>query len=183
MEMPETHLFRTKKNRYFGARRFDRDGDVRIHMHSIGGLLHSDHRTPSLDYNDVLSVTMGLTKNIKDVEKVYALACFNVLGHNRDDHSKNFSFILNARNEWVFAPAYDLVFSFGIGGEQSTMVMRNGKNPGASELQAMGKKHSLKNAAPILARVQLAVSRWSRYAGHAGVSAKSAKAIADKLRR
>ena len=29
-----------------------------------------------------------------DVEKAYALACFNVLAHNRDDHARNFSFLL-----------------------------------------------------------------------------------------
>ncbi|MGA2373655.1 MAG: HipA domain-containing protein [Candidatus Korobacteraceae bacterium] len=49
VEMPETHLFRTKRNKYFGTKRFDRDGDARIHMHSLGGLIHADHRSPSLD--------------------------------------------------------------------------------------------------------------------------------------
>jgi serine/threonine-protein kinase HipA len=33
VEMPETHLFCTKPSKYFGTKRFDRDGDVRIHMH------------------------------------------------------------------------------------------------------------------------------------------------------
>jgi len=105
VEMPETHLFRTKGNKYFGTKRFDRDGDARVHMHSLGGLIHSDHRSPSLDYDMVLRVTLALTRNIQEAEKVYALACFNVLAHNRDDHVKNFSFLLNARNEWIFAPA------------------------------------------------------------------------------
>ena len=35
----------------------------------------------------------------------------NVLANNRDDHAKNFSFLLDARNKWVLSPAYDLVFS------------------------------------------------------------------------
>jgi len=181
VEMPETHLFRARKGRYFGTQRFDRREDERIHMHSLSGLIHADHRNPSLDYDTLLRVALALTKNIVEAEKTYTLACFNVLAHNRDDHAKNFSFLLNARKEWVFAPAYDLTFSYGPGGEQSTMVMGEGKKPGLEQLQALGKKHGLKNAAHILARVQKAVSRWQKHADKAGVTAKSATEISNKI--
>jgi serine/threonine-protein kinase HipA len=182
VEMPETHLFRTKRNKYFGTKRFDRDGDARIHMHSLGGLIHADHRSPSLDYDTVLRVTLALTRNIQDAEKSYALACFNVLAHNRDDHVKNFSFLLNARNEWIFAPAYDLVFSYGPGGEQSMLVMGEGRNPGTTQLQALGKQHGIKNAPEILAKVERAVANWPRYAELADVSRKSTKDVAAKIK-
>jgi len=182
VEMPETHLFRTKRNKYFGTKRFDRDGDARIHMHSLGGLIHADHRSPSLDYDTVLRVTLALTRNIQDAEKAYALACFNVLAHNRDDHVKNFSFLLNARDEWIFAPAYDLVFSYGPVGEQSMLVMGEGRNPGTPQLQALGKQHGIKNAPEILAKVKKAVANWPRYVEQADVSRKSAKEIVGKIK-
>jgi serine/threonine-protein kinase HipA len=182
VEMPETHLFCTKRNKYFGTKRFDREGDARIHMHSLGGLIHADHRSPSLDYDMVLRVTLALTRNIQDAEKAYALACFNVLAHNRDDHVKNFSFLLNARNDWIFAPAYDLVFSYGPGGEQSMLVMGEGRNPGTAQLQALGKQHGIKNAPEILAKVKSAVANWPRYAELADVSRKSTKEIVDKIK-
>ncbi len=181
VEISETHLFCTRRNKYFGTKRFDRDGDTRIHMHSLGGLIHADHRSPSLDYDMVLRVTLALTRNIKDAEKAYALACFNVLAHNRDDHVKNFSFLLNARNEWIFAPAYDLVFSYGPGGEQSMLVMGEGRNPGTSQLQSLGKQHGLKNAPEILERMKRSVAKWPRYAELADVSRKSTKEIADRI--
>jgi serine/threonine-protein kinase HipA len=174
VEMPETHLFRTK--------RFERDGNARIHMHSLGGLIHADHRSPSLDYDTVLRVTLALTRNIQDAEKAYALACFNVLAHNRDDHVKNFSFLLNARNEWIFAPAYDLVFSYGPGGEQSMLVMGEGRNPGMAQLQALGKQHGIRNAPEILAKVERAVANWPHYAELADVSRKSTKDVAGKIK-
>ena len=181
VDMPETHLFRAKKGRYFGAKRFDRQLDQRIHMHSLSGLIHADHRNPSLDYDTILRVVLALTKNIVEAEKAYALACFNVLAHNRDDHAKNFSFLLNAHNEWVFAPAYDLTFSYGPGGEQSTMVMGEGKKPGVDQLQALGKKHGLKNAPDILSCAQKAVARWSEFADKAGVTAKSATEVSERI--
>jgi len=182
VEMPETHLFRTKKRGYFGAKRFDRQGDRRIHMHSLSGLIHADHRNPSLDYDMILRVLLVLTKNIAEVEKGFALACFNVLAHNRDDHAKNFSFLLNGKNSWVFAPAYDLTFSDGPAGEQSTLVMGEGKNPGLEQLRSLGREHGLKSAPRILAKVQKAVARWRDHAATAGVSAKSAKEIAIGIR-
>jgi serine/threonine-protein kinase HipA len=182
VEVPETHLFCTKRNKYFGTKRFDRDGGARIHMHSLGGLIHADHRSPSLDYDTVLRVTLALTRNIQDAEKAYALACFNVLAHNRDDHVKNFSFLLNARNEWIFAPAYDLVFSYGLGGEQSMLVMGEGRNPGTAQLQALGKQHGIRNAPEILAKVERAVANWPHYAELADVSRKSTKDVAGKIK-
>jgi serine/threonine-protein kinase HipA len=181
VEMAETHLFCSKQNKYFGTKRFDRDGDARVHMHSLVGLIHADHRSPSLDYEMVLRVTLALTRNIQDAEKVYALACFNVLAHNRDDHVKNFSFLMNARNEWIFAPAYDLVFSYGPGGEQSMLVMGEGKSPGLAQLQALGKQHGIKNAPEILAKVKKSVANWPRHAEQATVSRKSIKEIAGKI--
>jgi serine/threonine-protein kinase HipA len=61
-------------------------------MHTVSGLLHSNFRLPSLDYEDLLNLTATLTKDIREVEKMYRLAVFNVMAHNRDDHAKNFSF-------------------------------------------------------------------------------------------
>ena len=104
-----------------------------------------------------------------------------MLAHNRDDHAKNFSFLLGERNEWVFAPAYDLTFSDGPAGEQSTMVMGEGKDPGGDHLTALGKEHDLKNAPRILAKVKSAVARWRDHASKAGVSAKSTKEIAGGI--
>lgn len=181
VDVPETHLFRTRKRSYFGVKRFDRQGDRRVHMHSLSGLIHADHRVPALDYNLILRVVLVLTKNIVEVEKAYDLACFNVLAHNRDDHAKNFSFLLNDKHQWMFAPAYDLTFSDGPAGEQSTMVMSEGKNPGVDQLVALGKEHKLKHAKRILAKVQAGVARWKDHASTAGVSAKSAKEIAGRV--
>jgi seryl-tRNA(Sec) selenium transferase len=61
------------------------------------------------------------------------------------------------------------------------MVMGEGKKPGVEQLQALGKKHGLKNAPDILALVQKAVSRWRKHADKAGVTAKSVTEIADKI--
>ena len=53
---------------------------------------------------------------------------FNVKSGNKDDHSKNFSFLLNEKNQWLLAPAYDLTSSAGINGEQTCMVNGKGRD-------------------------------------------------------
>lgn len=180
--MPETHLFTAKRKRYFGIRRFDRDGDRRIHMHSLSGLLHADHRTSSVDYDGFLKATHLLTRDITEVERAFRLACFNVLAHNRDDHAKNVSFLLDdAGSAWSLAPAYDLTFSMGPGGEQTMMVMGEGRAPGLEHLRALAKKHDLRHGEVVLEEVRSAVADWSKHADAAGLAKKSAKLIGDRI--
>jgi len=183
IEVADTYLFDTGKNRYFGTKRFDRKKGSRRHMHTLGGLIHSDHRTPSLDYDMLLRVTQVLTRDVREVEKAFALACFNVLAHNRDDHSKNFSYLMTDRGEWVFAPGYDLVFSYGPGGEQSMLVLGEGREPGIVQLLALGKKHGLRDSGVIIEQVRAAVGRWKYFAEEAGVDTKTMREIAGRLEK
>jgi serine/threonine-protein kinase HipA len=180
--MPETYLFPAVNGMgYFGVKRFDRDGHKRIHMHTISGLLHADHRIPSLDYEDILKATQFLTRSMVDVEANYRLAVFNVLAYNRDDHAKNFAFIMNEKGEWSAAPAYDLTFSSGPGGEQSTTIMGEGRHPDRTHLLALGKKMNIKKAQDIIDQVSQAISRWDEYARMAGVSDESTELIKKSM--
>lgn len=161
--MPEVHLFPSQKGAgHFAVKRFDREGGKRLHMHTASGLLHSDFRIPSLDYEDLLNLTGAITKDIREVEKMYRLAVFNVLAHNRDDHAKNFSFLMNDKGEWKLAPAYDLTFSSGPSGEQSMMVMGEGKNPTISHLVKLGREAKLpqKHIDDIIERTRHALGSW-----------------------
>lgn len=124
--MPETYLFPSKTSYgHFGVKRFDRNSAKKIHIHSACGLLHADFRVSSLDYANLLKLTQLLTKNNQDVEQMVRLMIFNVKAGNKDDHSKNFSFMIDENKNWKLAPAYDLTKSSGINGEQTAMV--NGK--------------------------------------------------------
>ena len=124
--MPETYLFPSKNCiDHFGVKRFDRINDKKVHIHTACGLLHASHRFASIDYSSLLKLTSILTKDIREVEKMIRLMIFNVKSNNKDDHSKNFSFMLDDKNNWKLTPAYDLTPSEGINGEQTSMV--NGK--------------------------------------------------------
>jgi len=183
LDMPKTALLEGKKGRYFAIERFDRVGDKRVHMHSVAGLTHSDFRFPTLDYDDLLALALHLTKNIQEVEKVFRLACFNLFTHNRDDHAKNFSFVMDEKGTWSFSPVYDVTFSHGIDGGHSTLYMGEGKNPSSEYLLALAKKHGLKKGSAIVDEVAEASQRWREFAKVAGVSKKSMESIATVLRK
>lgn len=150
IDIPETKLFPSKiSSGYFGIKRFDRKklstGAIRkLHMISVSGLLETSHRIPNLDYNDLMQLTLNLTKSFEEVEKLFRLMCFNVFSHNRDDHSKNFSFIYNeVLNKWELSPAYDLTYSYSINGEHATTINGNGVNPSLNDILKVAEKIGL----------------------------------------
>ena len=182
--MPDVHLFPAQRGSgYFAIKRFDRDGDKRYHMHTACGLLHSDFRTPSLDYEDLVALTGMLTRDMREVEKLYQLAVFNVLAHNRDDHSKNFSYLMDNQGGWKLSPAYDLTFSSGPRGEQSTMVMGEGRNPNTSHLLKLADEAKIKKdrALEIIDALKSSLSKWSELAKQYGVSDTNIKLIQSKI--
>ena len=129
LDMPETHLFPSATSPgYFGVKRFDRRQGMKVHVHTACGLLHASHREFSLSYESLLRLTQMLTKDRREVVKMVRLMVFNVRSGNKDDHSKNFSFLLDNDNQWRMAPAYDLTPSEGINGEQTCMVNNKGRN-------------------------------------------------------
>lgn len=173
VHMPDVHLFTSQKGAgYFAVRRFDRDSNKRLHMHTASGLLHSDFRTPSLDYEDLLNLTAALTKDIREVEKMYRLAVFNVMAHNRDDHAKNFSFLMDENGTWKLSPAYDLTFSSGPNNEQSTMVMGEGRSPKIDHLLKLGwdAKLSKKLVEEIINKTKNSLDCWKDLAVNYHVS-------------
>ena len=150
IDIAKTKLFPSKiSSGYFGIKRFDRKklstGAIRkLHMISVSGLLETSHRIPNLDYNDLMQLTLNLTKSFEEVEKLFRLMCFNVFSHNRDDHSKNFSFIYNEDlNKWELSPAYDLTYSYSINGEHATTINGNGVNPGLNDILKVAEKIGL----------------------------------------
>lgn len=164
IQIPETRLLDGKKNSYFAIKRFDRIKDNRLHIHSVAGLTHSDFRVPSLDYDDLLTLCFHLTKDINEVKKLFRLAIFNLFTHNRDDHAKNFSFMLDEKNLWKLTPAYDLTFSYGVGTEHSTTYLNEGKNPTIKHLEKLALKHRIKDYKEIIDEIKTSILDFEKIA-------------------
>ena len=184
LEMPATHLFPSQKGSgYFAVKRFDRDKNKRFHMHTVSGLIHSNYRFPSHDYEDLLALTSAITKDIREVEKMFRLAVFNVMAHNRDDHAKNFSFLMNEFGEWNLSPGYDLTFSNGPGGEQSAMVMGEGRNIKRRHLEKLGLEAKLSKEfiEEVIQQTNLALGNWKNLAKEYDVNKENIQMIEKRI--
>lgn len=143
-DMAPTQFFQvSKKLTAFCTRRFDRENGQRVHMHSLAGLLHLNFRVPSLGYGEFMRVTRRLTRDVREVKKALQRCAFNVLMHNRDDHSKNLSFLLDGNNEWKLAPPFDLTYCTGYNGEHFMDVAGEGRHPGRDHIIAVGREGGL----------------------------------------
>jgi serine/threonine-protein kinase HipA len=178
IEMSESRVFNSDiGNSYFGTKRFDRIGNNKLHMISAAGLLHDDYEHSTLDYGNLIFQAKKLTNNAQAAEQMFRRTVFNVLSHNRDDHSKNFAFLMSAEGAWSLAPAYDLTFSSSSQGYHSTACAGNYVDPGKKELLELSNDLSINKAKVTIDEIKGVIDRWRVYAELSGVSEASIKTI------
>lgn len=183
IEMSECRVFNSDAgNSYFGTKRFDRIGNDKLHMLSAAGLLHDDYEHSTLDYGNLIFQAKKLTNNAQAAEQMFRRTVFNVLAHNRDDHSKNFAFLMDAKGLWSLAPAYDLTFSSSSQGYHSTACAKNYVNPGKKELLELANVFSINKAKVIIDEIKSIIDSWRMYAELCGVSNASIKTIDTSLK-
>lgn len=119
---------RLLKDRYFAIERFDIEDGRGVHVVTAAALLKSDFRNQGADYTNLLALTGYLTQDPHQVEEMYRRMVFNLVCDNKDDHTKNFSFICR-KGVWSLAPAYDITYSpEGSNGQHATSLFYDG-NP------------------------------------------------------
>ena len=163
LDVPESKLIPSKTcSGFFASKRFDcfkNDAGTisKWHVVSAGGLLEASHRVPALDYDHLLKLTLKLTDDMSEVEKMFRLMVFNVKVGNKDDHAKNFSFVYDDKeSQWRLSPAYDLTPNDGIAGEHTTTVNGKGKDITNDDLLAVAKRIGIssRKAKEIVERVE-----------------------------
>ena len=181
---PETRLLELPGGeRCFAVRRFDREDGGRVHMHTLANLLHADYRTPSLDYEHLIRVTLQLTRNHKHVRESFRRALFNWLAHNRDDHGKNFAFLMRDDGTWDLSPAYDLILAGGPGGEHTMTYAGQGKHPRWADMHRLAQLASIDaaDALQILDEVREGVGSWTTEAGSLNLPRAQIREVAERL--
>jgi len=166
---------------YFATRRFDRtDGGGRLHMVSLAGAAEAPTEPGIVSYDTFLRATQAITRRKPDVEAVFRRMVFNILASNRDDHTRQHAYLMDAGGDWHLAPAYDLTYAPGPGGEHYLDIEGEGRNPTRVHVLRLGARHSLgaKAVAVMVDEVRAAVARWPALSEAAGVTKASASEIA-----
>ena len=155
INMAETFLIDTETGSHFITHRFDVKEGERQHLHSLSGLLHHDAGVQfSLGYEQVFRTGLALNVPHSAMEQIFKTMIFNLVFGNRDDHSKNFSFMMNKQYEWDFSPSYDLtyVINKGAGSEHQLSINNQPASWATSkELLAIAEMFGITDAKEIIA--------------------------------
>ncbi len=185
--MADTQLLATAQGPgYFASRRFDRPvGGRRVHMVSLAGAVEAAAHLPSLDYDGFLRATLAITRHAADVEQVFRRMIFNILAHNRDDHTRQHAYLMSDTGLWRLAPAYDLTFSSGPGGEHYLAIANEGRSPTRDHVAQLGKQHgvSARVMTSAIEQTRAALASWPRQCSDLGISATTRDDIGAALSR
>jgi len=112
LNVPESKLEKfSKLGSTFLVKRFDRDGEKRIHFASAMTLLGKTDGASAQDGTSYLDIAGFIKSNgaspKSDLIELWKRIVFNMAVTNTDDHLRNHAFILK-KNGWVLSPLYDV---------------------------------------------------------------------------
>ena len=173
IEMAECQLLTEGDNHHFMTRRFDRtDKGEKIHMQTVAGLAHLD-RDQRHSYEEIFGIIRRMNLPMEASIQLFRRMVFNVVARNNDDHTKNFSFLMDQQGHWELAPAYDLCYSYKPGGKWigQHQLSLNGKQDGFTrqDLLSVGERMGIRRCNEIVDEVTDVVCQWHSIAQDCGV--------------
>jgi serine/threonine-protein kinase HipA len=173
IEMTETRLVHDGALAHVMTKRFDRVGNDRVHVHSLGGLHHVDYNARgAFSYEAFFRTlrTLGLGQAV--VDQAYRRMAFNLAAVNQDDHVKNIGFLMTPAAGWTLAPAYDVTFAHGNVWTRTHQMTLAGKDDGFTpdDLLRVGAMMDVpRDGADILNEIESALGLWEPEAAAAAV--------------
>lgn len=125
IQTPDTQYFSLPDGQAaFATKRFDREKGMRVPMQSLAAFTGANYQSPgALDYTNFLRATQMCTNDAREKVLAFERVVFNIAFNNRDDHPKNFSYLMSPDGSWTLAPAYDVTYCEGPGGYHQMDVM------------------------------------------------------------
>lgn len=147
----------------FMTQRFDRQNGKKIHTQTLAAMSSFADA-----YEDLFVVGRKLNLSSDEQSQQYRRMVFNVIAENVDDHTKNFSFIMQPNGEWHISPAYDIVFSADPDSHfyrnHELTILGKRKNITKQDLLLFAQRQDIKNAASIIDEVTEVVMNFKAYA-------------------
>lgn len=187
IEMSECLLFEENNRAHFMTKRFDRElNNEKVHMQSFCALQHYDFNEVLMYSYEQLFETMRLLGlPYPQAEQIYRRMIFNVLARNCDDHTKNFSFLMDKTGKWKISPAYDICHAYRPRSEwvSKHALSINGKRNDfeKSDLLSVAQQMNIKKPEQIIEQIGTVVNNWEFYANKVNVEKPLKNAIAKTL--
>jgi len=149
LKMAPTHLIEADGHTHFVTERFDiglsSSGELeRKHMHSLSGIMHQNPSVNTFDYTNLFRVGEKLNIPHKDKEQMFKNMTFNLIFGNKDDHTRNFSYLMDKNGKWRSAPPYDITFTQNKK-HQMLFNYKNGSIISLKDLEAIANDFQISN--------------------------------------
>ena len=93
--MQPCRLYQEGGRAHFMTRRFDRDGNDKVHVQSLCALRHmSYNQVHTHAYESLFLAARDLGLGDAEMTQLFARMAFNVTARNQDDHTRNFAFLM-----------------------------------------------------------------------------------------
>ena len=124
-----------------------------------------------------------LTRDYAQKLELFRRVCLNVLACNRDDHLKNFAFLMDERGAWKLSPLFDFTFHTGPSGWHTLSVAGEGQHPTKEHLLKLAGQVDVKtrDTKLIIGEVQDAVAKFGKMAKELGISKPKIKAVQARI--
>ncbi|PCJ41324.1 MAG: toxin HipA [Moraxellaceae bacterium] len=177
LHISDSELLIENERAHFMTRRFDREGNRKLHYVSLCAMDHADYKQPgAYSYEQLLAVARQLRLRRDDAIEIFQRMVFNVVARNHDDHTKNFGFLLDGMDAlWRLAPAFDVAYSYKKGSPwvDAHQMTINGKRDNFAREDLLKVASLISNfsreAPKVIDRVIEVVQQWPHYAKQAGV--------------
>ncbi len=186
--MSECQLLPEGPRAHFLTRRFDREtSGERIHLQSLCAIDQLDFRfRQTHSYAQYFNVIRNLGMGEAELVEAFRRMVFNVFALNRDDHTKNFAFLLSKDEAWRLAPAYDITHAYNPQGRwtQHHQMSINGKFDQITmeDFLAVGDSQAIPAYKSIINEVKSAVSNWEKFAEVADVNSEAGQRITSDIK-
>lgn len=183
----ESKLIENKGEQLFMTKRFDRVDAGKLHMQTAMAFARMDWKNKNYSYEDLLKVIQFIHGGMEEKQEIFRRMVFNVLGKNIDDHTKNFSFLMDRTGEWELAPAYDVLFTAKYGYkpfQESHFLTINGKREGVKEedMLELAKNFNIKQANEIINQVKEGIGEWESIADQLNINKETIDFVQEKLK-
>lgn len=172
IEMAECRIQRFNSPYHtFLTKRFDRQGDKRLHFTSAMtqlGYYDGDYEASYLELAEF--ITLNGSQAAQDLEQLWRRIVFNIAVSNTDDHLRNHGFILDEHG-WRLSPAYDLNPVTPSHGLHLNITEQDNRLDFDLAMQVISYfRVSKSRADEILSDVRQSVSQWRDKATLAGIN-------------
>jgi serine/threonine-protein kinase HipA len=190
----QTQVIRLTGANAIAIRRFDREGDLRIHSISAGTAIRAATASgtePDMGYPELARIIrrIGVTQdniNQRDARELFRRMTFNILIDNTDDHEKNHSLLIvnpYGNGRLRLAPAYDVVPTnsgqghqeFACGNHSHDSTLANAM----SQCEAFGLTPA-QGVAEVAAVIDV-VNGWKEHFQRSGVSARDLESLEERI--